>query len=98
MGHDSTISILLADGADLIPPRDLFRNIWDPDELSKLVQTFEKSIENMRRRYRGNFSHLALLRPAAAQFEKMGQRNSAEEMNRRATTLRALLENRGAFQ
>ena len=74
----------------VIPPRDLFRNIWDPDELSKLVQTSEECIKNVLRTYRGHFIHSARLRQAAAQFEKMGQRSSAEETNRRAMKLRAL--------
>ena len=90
MGHDSTIPMLVAAGADILPPRDPFRNIWDPDELSKLVQTFEKSIAYIQRFHRGKFAHSALLHHAAAQFAKMGQRSSAEEMNRRAMKLRAL--------
>ena len=82
MGHESTARLLLAVGADFYPPSGLFRNIWDPDELIKLVQTSKKSINTLRR-IRGRPLSL-LYTQAAAQFDNMGHSSSAEEMNRRA--------------
>ena len=84
MGHDSTATMLLAAGADPNAPSDLFRNIWDSDELSKLAQNSETYINTLRRRRMTiSFRH-ALLEEAAAQFEKISQSSSAEEMSRRA--------------
>ena len=83
MGHDSTAKILLTAGADRHVPRGLFRNIWDPDELSKLVQTSEKCANTLLGRDSARPLRLELFFQAAAQFKKMGQRSSAEEMLRR---------------
>ena len=80
MGHDSTARTLLRAGADLYPPRGLFRNIWVPDELNKLVQNSENYTD--LRFIRRQVARLLYIQ-AAAQFENMGQRSSAEEMKRR---------------
>ena len=82
MGHKSTARLLLGAGADPYPPRDLFRNIWDPDELIKLVQTSKNGINTLKG---ARTSVLSLLYvQAAEQFHNMGQSSSAEEMRRRA--------------
>ena len=82
MGHGTAAGMLLSAGADTYPPRGLFRNIWDSDELRKLVQNSEKYTNMLKRIHRR--IHPLLYLEAAAQFENMGQRSSAEEMNRRA--------------
>ena len=85
MGRYSTAIMLFNGGADHYAPRGLFRNIWDSDELNKLVQNSETCTNTqgiLGRKY-GDVILAALCQEAAAQFEKMGQRSSAEEMLRR---------------
>ena len=72
-------------GADNNPPTALFRNIWDPDELDKLIQTSERCINTtgvLGRRYRRFY--IPLLYEAALQFKNMGQSSSAEGMKSKA--------------
>ena len=90
MGHESTARMLSNAGAVAYPPRGLFRNIWDPDELIKLVQTSINCINTLEGTRKLVLSLLYL--QSAEQFHHMGQSSSAEEMGRRALEEKPLLQ------
>ena len=83
MGHESTANMLLAAGADNDPAKSLFDNIWDSDELNKLVNNYEKYSRTLELN-RDPFALALVFRMAAFQFKNMGQESSVGEMNRRA--------------
>ena len=76
MGHYNIAKVLLQAGADPHPPIDLFCNIWDPNELKRLVKNLEDYIDL-------EYFLPSLLDEAALQFMKMGQMSNAEDYYRR---------------
>ena len=77
MGHYGTARVLFKAGADPRQPRRLFRNIWDSNELKRMVKNLE------------NYVHPEYLLPwvldtAAAQFQSMDEMSNAECLYRRA--------------
>ena len=80
--------MLLDAGAECESPSGLFRNIWDSDELNKLVQTSGKYISTLGSKDKTKIARLRLFNEAAIQFDNMGQRSSAEGMYRK--TLREI--------
>ena len=76
MGHYSTTKVLFKAGADPNPPRRLFRNIWDSNELKRMVKNLENYV---------NLEYLlpSFLSQAAAQFTSMDEMSNAEGLYRR---------------
>ena len=77
MGHYSTARVLFKAGAYPSPPRRLFRNIWDPNELKRMVKNFEKYFDS-------KYLLPLIEDTAAAQFQSMDEMSDAEGSYRRA--------------
>ena len=76
MGHYSTAKVLFEAGADPDPPRRLFRNIWDSNELKRMVKNLENYVDP-------EYLHPLVLNQAAAHFKSMDEMSNAEGLYRR---------------
>lgn len=94
MGHYSTTKVLFEAGADPNPPTRLFRNIWDSNELKRMVKHLENYVD-LECLPRSVWNQAATRSPltsvliqAAAQFTSMEEMSNAEALYRRVLEMR----------
>lgn len=76
MGHYSISNVLFEAGADPDPPTRLFRNIWDSNELKRMVKNLENYVDL-------GYVFPSILVQAVAQFMSMDEMSNAEDLYRR---------------
>ena len=87
MGHYTTANLVLNATKIPVVPRDLFLNIWDSDELSRLVMRFDNYLSSEF--FSPDYDYEDYLvedfwHSAGAQYMKMGNDRRAEDMYRQA--------------
>lgn len=75
------MKVLFEAGADPDPPERLFRNIWDSNELKRMVKNLENYVDP-------ESLSSSVLNQAAAQFTSMDEMSNAEVLYRRVLEIR----------